>query len=161
MKLRKLEKKDAPLMLEWMHDASVTNWLQADFKHMTIENCLGFIERSKDETQDLHLAIVDDEDNYMGTVSLKHIENHKAEFAIVVRAEASVKGYASFGMKEIIRIGLEERQLKNIYWCVSPNNQRAIKFYNKNGYKQVTTDRINTVYYTQTQIDEFIWYLVE
>ena len=31
MRLRMLEKKDAPLMLEWMHDISVVGDLKADF----------------------------------------------------------------------------------------------------------------------------------
>lgn len=41
-----------------------------------------------DTRKNLHLAIVDENDEYMGTVSLKNIEEDKAEFAITVRKNA-------------------------------------------------------------------------
>ncbi len=145
MKLRKLEKKDASLMLEWMHDESVSGKLQADFASKTIDDCYTFIERSSDMRENMHLAIVDDTDTYMGTVSLKNIRNQAAEFAIVVRKAAMGKGYAKLAMTEMIRIGLEDLKLKAVYWCVSPENYRAIRFYEKNGYKTVNADDLKEI----------------
>lgn len=140
MRLRKLELKDAPLMLEWMHDETVIKDMQADFSSKTLEDCNLFILSSKDTRKNLHLAIVDENDEYMGTVSLKNIEEGKAEFAITVRKCAMGKGYSRFGMREIIRIGLEEMNLSRIYWYVDKNNQRAIKFYDKNGYQRISPE---------------------
>ena len=48
MRLRKLELKDAPLMLEWMHDETVVKDMQADFSSKTLEDCNHFILSSKD-----------------------------------------------------------------------------------------------------------------
>ena len=101
MRLRNLELKDAPLMLEWMHDKSVVKDMQADFLSKTLEDCYIFILSSKDTQKNLHLAIVAETDEYMGTVSLKNIEEDKAEFAITVRKNAMGKGYALFGMKKL------------------------------------------------------------
>lgn len=140
MRLRKLELKDAPLMLEWMHDETVVKDMQADFSSKTLEDCNHFILSSKDTHKNLHLAIVDENDEYMGTVSLKNIEEDKAEFAIAVRKYAMRKGYSRFGMREIIRIGLEDMSLSSIYWYVDKNNQRAIKFYDKNGYQRISPE---------------------
>ena len=42
--LRKLEKKDAPLMIEWMHDQDVNCNFRADFAHMTLEQSQNFVE---------------------------------------------------------------------------------------------------------------------
>lgn len=92
MRLRKLELKDAPLMLEWMHDETVVKDMQADFSSKTLEDCNHFFLSSKDIRKNLHLAIVDENDEYMGTVSLKNIEEDKAEFAITVRKYAMGKG---------------------------------------------------------------------
>ena len=36
MKLRKLEAKDAPFMLEWMHDEDVVRYMRRDFMSMTL-----------------------------------------------------------------------------------------------------------------------------
>lgn len=137
MKLRKLQLKDAPFMLEWMHDKSVVENMQTDFASKTIEDCENFIRAANSTIHDLHLAIVDENDIYMGTVSLKHIENNTAEFAITVRKSAMGKGYSHFGMVEILRVGLEELGLDRIYWCVSSNNKRAVRFYDKNGYQRI------------------------
>ena len=39
-----------------------------------IEDCKKIIEMSQKEEKDLHMAIVNDDDIYMGSVSLKHID---------------------------------------------------------------------------------------
>ena len=137
MRLRRLESKDAPLMLEWMHDPSVVEYMNADFASMKAEDCEAFIQSAKDTTRDLHMAIVDENDTYMGTVSLKNIDGKTAEFAITVRKEAMGKGFSKYGMREIIRIAFEELGLEKVYWCVNHENKRAIRFYDKNGYDRV------------------------
>lgn len=158
MKLRDLEQKDASLMLEWMHDSSVTKYLQTNFAEKSQKDCERFIINAKKSLKDLHKAIVDEQDTYMGTVSLKNITSKDAEFAITVRTCAMGKGYSSFGMREIIRLGFEELNLKYIYWCVSRNNQRAIHFYDKSGYQRIKTPPANLKGYTKQQIDSYLWY---
>lgn len=162
MKLRKLEEKDAKLMLEWMHDKSVVEFMGANFEAKTIDDCNNFINAAQNTDTDLHLAIVDDKDEYMGTVSLKHVNKIEltAEFAITVRKTAMGKGFSGYGMREIIRIGLEEMGLQKIYWCVAAINARAVKFYDKNGYKR-TTDVPDSIAeaYTPEQLETFIWYV--
>ena len=161
MKLRKLELKDAPLMLEWMHDKSVVKDLRTNFSAKTMEDCENFIKNSWNDTSNWNVAIVDKEDIYMGTVSLKNIKETSAEFGITIRACAMGKGYSIWAMKEILRIGFEERGIKKIYWCVSPNNKRAVRFYDKNGFDRVEAKELDMIEgYTQEQIDAYVWYLV-
>lgn len=136
MHLRKLEAKDVPLMLEWMHDPSVVEFLQADFASKTITDCQAFIEEAQNLKDHIHLAITSDNDVYMGTVSLKNIHDGAAEFAICMRACAMGKGYSTDAMREIIDFG-KILGIDTIFWCVSMNNIRAIHFYDKNGYRQV------------------------
>lgn len=137
MHLRRLELKDASLMLEWMHDASVTGYMKADFRNKTLADVESFIQASWDNEKDVHLAIASDNDVYMGTVSLKHIENGSAEFAIAVRAEAMGHGYSWYAMKEILRIAFHEMGLASVYWCVSRANMRAVRFYDKHNFNEV------------------------
>lgn len=135
MRLRKLERRDAPFMLEWMHDRDVVKDMMADFASKTIEDCQNFIEMAQEEKEHLHLAVVDDSDEYMGTVSLKNIclVDGYAEFAITVRKCAMGLGFSKYAMEEIIRIGFEQIGLQSIYWDVSKKNARAIRFYEKMG----------------------------
>ena len=162
MKLRKLELKDAPLMLEWMHDESVVAKLAANFAAKTIDDCRNFIAASQNDGKDLHLAIVDEDDTYMGTVSLKHIDRTAgtAEFAITVRAAAMGKGFSHFGMDSILKMGIEELGLSAIYWCVSPKNQRAVRFYDKHGYTRITEVPAEILSAYPADM-ELIWYVYE
>jgi diamine N-acetyltransferase len=169
MNLRKLKQKDAPFMLEWMHDPFVTRFLWADFASKTIEDCKMFIELSQNSHINIHMAVTDDNDTYMGTASLKNINNDTAEFAIVMRREAMGGGYSKYGMNEIIHIGLDKLKLNLVYWFVLPENKRAVKFYDKNGYKRVENimdcDSMITVFnrkeYQEIKTRNYIWYIVK
>ena len=159
MRLRNLELKDAPLMLEWMHDENVVEKLRGNFKEKTIEDCNNFIKDSENKERDIHLAIVSDEDEYMGTVSLKNIDrgNNSAEFAITVRKFAMGRGYSWYGMEEIIRKGFEEYGLESIYWCVSKNNKRAVRFYDKHNFHEAV-DISESILNRYKNIDNLKWY---
>lgn len=160
MRLRKLELKDAPLMLEWMHDKSVVEDLRTNFLTKTIEDCENFIKNSWNDCDNWNVAIVDDEDTYMGTVSLKNIKETSAEFGITVRSCAMGKGYAIWAMAEALRIGFEERGVQKIYWCVSPENKRAVRFYDKNEFARIDAKDLGMIEgYTQEQIAAYVWYI--
>ena len=159
VELRKLKGKDAPLMLEWMHDENVIQNMGTDFRNKTVEDCIAFIENSAEDSDSVHRAIVDGEDEYLGTVSLKNIDNGLAEFAIAIRRKAMGTGASRLAMQQIITYGFEVLHLKRIYWCVSPLNKRAIRFYDKNGYQRI--DSPNCVKgYTESQVNTFVWYAV-
>lgn len=159
MYLRKLELKDAPLMLAWMHDKSVTEKLHADFASKTMDDAENFIKSSWDNKNDLHLAIASDSDEYMGTVSLKHIEDGSAEFAITVRAESMGKGYSWFGMESIIEKAFEDLGLECVYWCVSKDNPRAVRFYDKHNFHEAL-DIPKKVLERYDGMDDLKWYSV-
>lgn len=162
MKLRKLEKRDAPLMLEWMHDESVVGDLHANFTEKTITDCLDFIEMSRSDSENIHLAIVSDEDEYMGTVSLKHVnyEMRNAEFAITVRKSAMGKGYSWYGMNAIMEKAFGEYGLQCVYWCVSRKNKRAVRFYDKHGFSEANA-LPQEIYDAYKDMDGLKWYAVE
>lgn len=161
MYLRKLEQKDAPLMLSWMHDEGVVENLHTNFASKTLEDCEKFIDLAQDTTNDTHFAIASDEDVYMGTVSLKYInrETLSAEFAITVRQEAMGRGYSWFGMKEIIRRAFEEFELESVYWCVSRKNKRAVRFYDKHNFHEAL-DISQEILKRYEGVDDLKWYSV-
>ena len=157
MTLRKLQMKDAPLMLEWMHDDMVVRFLRGDFVNKTEADCLGFISSAQDEEESIHLAIVNDQDEYMGTVSLKHIQGDTAELGIALRACAMGKDYAFYGLKEILEYGSKNRGINSAYWCVDPENHRALRFYEKHGFRRCNPPAL-AFYYTDEEKNRFIWY---
>lgn len=161
MRLRKLELKDASLILEWMHDKDVTQNLRANFTSKTLEDAERFIEGSNDFSKNINLAIVSDMDEYMGMVSLKNIERvtNSAEFAITVRKSAMGHGYSWFGMIEIIKKAFDEFNLECIYWCVSRDNARAVRFYDKHNFHEAV-DLPQNVLEDYRDVPNLKWYSV-
>lgn len=161
MYLRELDEKDALLMLEWMHDEEITKNLFANFASKTLEDAMSFIKKSKDDKNNIHFAIANDEDEYMGTVSLKHVDYKKltAEFAITVRKCAMHKGYSWYGMKSIIEKAFHEFGLESVYWCVSKSNLRAVRFYDKHNFHEALDISAETLKRYEG-IDNLKWYSV-
>lgn len=161
MKLRKLKLKDAPLMLEWMHDQDVTRDLRNNFTSKTIDDCRNFISNSANNKKNVHYAVASNKDEYMGTVSLKDIDSKSksAEFGIVVRKAAMGAGYSWFAMTSIFKIAFEQLGLDFVYWCVSKCNKRACRFYDKHHFsilKDVPTFALERY----KGITNLRWYLV-
>ena len=159
MRLRNLELKDAPLMLEWMHDESVVGKLKGNFIEKTLADAESFILASANKEKNIHLAIVSDEDEYMGTVSLKNVEDGSAELSIVTRRCAMTRGYAWYGMEEIIRLAFEEFRLESVYWCVSRENERAVRFYDKHNFHEAL-DIPSSVLERYKGMENLKWYSV-
>lgn len=147
-------------MLEWMHDRNVTENLRANFASKTLSDAKAFIEQSWQDAKNVHMAIVSDEDEYMGTVSLKNIEDDKAEFAITVRSKAMGRGYSWYGMESIIKLAFEKLGLNEVYWCVSRDNARAVRFYDKHGFCE-KNDVSSNILERYVEIPNLKWYSVQ
>ena len=134
--IRKLRMEDAPAMYEWMHDESVVKNLQADFMSFGMEKVQSFIEENSEpdlSSTNVNYAIVDVDDNYVGTISLKNIDhkNKNAEYAIVTSAKAHGKGYAKKASMDILKVAFDDIGLERVYLYVSTENVAANKFYQK------------------------------
>ncbi len=135
--LRELRECDAAGMLEWMQDPNISCFFRFDAASMTIEKCIDYIHSANEESDCRHFAIVDENDIYLGTISLKEInsEDGSAEYAISTRSCAHGTGAAMQATKEIIRIAFEELGLNRVYLNVLTDNLRANAFYRKAGFQ--------------------------
>ena len=141
IRLRPLEIKDAPYMLEWMHDPETRKYFQRDMGSTTAEEaerfCASAGEQGKpEEGGSLHFAIVDEADEYLGTISLKSIslQNRNAEYAISVRKCAQGSGAAAEATRLLLEKAFGEYGLHRVYLNVFSDNLRAIRFYEKCGF---------------------------
>ena len=94
------------------------------------------------------MAIADDENRYMGTVSLKNIDSKYscAEFAITIRKCAMGKGFSKFAILKIVEIAFEELGLQTVYLNVYSENMKAIKCYEKCGFRRVLFEELKELY---------------
>ena len=84
----------------------------------------------------LHFAIVDISDEYLGTVSLKKIdlENSCAEYAICLRKKAQGKGIAYIATNKILKKAFNDYGLHRVYLNVFSDNTTAIQLYERCGF---------------------------
>ena len=136
MLLREPKEKDAQGMLSWMHDPASREIFANDFANFTLEKVLNFICHANDDEHNKNFVCVDDNDNYLGTVSLKNIDYSckNAEYAVSFCAAAHGTGAAKFATEEILKYAFETLDLERVYLNVIPDNVRANKFYQKMGF---------------------------
>lgn len=162
MKLRELRLEDAPLMLEWMMDADLTSGFHSDYSSKTLQDAENFILAAQSSRTERHFAVVNDEDTYMGTVSLRSIDHDEgnAEFVFVVRRTALSKGYALHGMLEALDIAFNSIGLNSVYWRVKESNSRAIRFFEKHGFKMLDEDVPPNILSKHTKESDSVWFAV-
>lgn len=121
-------------MLEWMRDSSIMQC----FRFRTVPSQIQAEEfvTSSFTAHTRHYAVVDRNDEYQGTISLKEIDkdNKTAEYAVAMRQCAQGTGAAREATEEILLTAFEELALKRVYLNVLANNLRACKFYEKFGF---------------------------
>lgn len=141
MKIRPLKYEDAYGMLEWMSDKEVYTKYAYSFEKLELNEVLKFIEEANQlenstESKQIHYAIADDNDSYLGTISLKNIDaiNLSAEYAICLKRSAHGTGIAEEATDKLLETAFSKLKLNRIYLNVFSDNTRAIKFYEKYGF---------------------------
>ncbi len=126
-------------MLEWMQDPEITRFFRFDASSVTLDSCLNFIRSADSQPDAAHFAIVDENDEYLGTISLKNIDTEKlcAEYAISTRKKAHGTGTAMQATKLILEYAFDTLGLERVYLNVLAENGRANAFYRKAGFSFV------------------------
>ena len=161
--IRNLRESDAAAMYEWMHDSSVVENLQTDFMSFGMDKVETFIQNNKEPDYDsdaLHFAICDENDNYVGTISLKDIDrkNKRAEYAISTCKSAHGKGYAGKATADILRVAFDVLGLEKVYLYVSVDNIAANKFYKKMGFVEEGVFRKHLM--IKGKLSDIRWYSI-
>lgn len=139
VRLRQLQSKDHIGMLEWMHDLDMVRYFRTDMLTKTEKDVLEFINQADIvplNGRSVHYAIVEEEDEYLGTISLKSInlKDRNAEYAISLRRSAQGRKVAYAATKELLDIAFNKFDLERIYLNVLSENKRAIRLYEKCGF---------------------------
>lgn len=163
VRLRELEKKDALLMLEWMHDPEIQKGFKKNMLGMTLEKAEKFCCSSKIPHQiidgeSIHFAIVNLKDEYLGTISLKDINlsDRTAEYAITTRRCAHGRGYAKKATGLLLKKAFKDYGLHRVYLNVFSDNIAAIKLYEKSGFKYEGEFREH--FYINGEYKNWKWY---
>lgn len=151
--------EDAEIFAEWMNDFQITDYTGRSHKIITLEAEKEYLEKSINA--ECNFAIVTLENNKLiGTIGIEKIDymNRTGTLGIFIGDKNyRNNGYGTEAIKLILEYGFHYMNLNNIDLSVMEFNERAIKCYEKCGFKEVGRRRkskfINNKYYDIIRMD--------
>lgn len=151
--------EDVEIFTEWMNDFYVTDYTGRSYMTVTLQAEKEYLERA--DKNENTFAIIDIEtDKMIGTVGLHEVDhiNRTATLGIFIgNRDYWSKGYGTEAIRLILDFGFNYLNLKNIDLALMEFNQRALKCYQKCGFKEIGRRRkckfINGKYYDSILMD--------
>jgi len=136
VRLRPITEADLPNYVRWFNDPEVTDFLMRE-PGMTLEQEREWFQRiSSPDYLSLILAIEVNRRHIGGTGLHMHDDGFSANFGIHIGEKSCWrKGYGTAATREMLRIGFEERDLHRIQLEAWAANPRAIRCYEKCGFR--------------------------
>ncbi|MBQ8815910.1 MAG: GNAT family N-acetyltransferase [Lachnospiraceae bacterium] len=137
--LRPMTEEDADVIVAWRNNPELKKFFisQADF---TREGHLKWFKTMKESGRACQMMICDKKDGKpLGSVDIKDIdkEHRKGEYGIFIGdEEARGRGIGTEAARLMIQYGFEVLGLHRIYLRALAGNERAIRSYEKAGFKQ-------------------------
>ncbi|UCH34925.1 MAG: GNAT family N-acetyltransferase [Armatimonadota bacterium] len=135
--LRPITEEDLPDRVRWFNDPGVTEWLVREGGERTLEQEREWFARiSSPECTQMVLAI-EAAGHHIGATALHFSDDAPiATFGIVIGEKSRWgHGWGIAATREMLRIGFEERGLHRIQLEVWAGNPRAIRCYEKCGFR--------------------------
>lgn len=151
--------EDVEIFTEWMNDFFVTDYIGRSSNTVTLQEEKTFLEKAdNDKTV---FAIIDiEKDEMIGTVGLHEIDNinRTATLGIFIGNQNYwSKGYGTEAIQLILDFGFNYLNLNNVELSLMEFNKRALKCYEKCGFKEIGRRRkcrfINGNYYDSISMD--------
>ena len=151
--------EDVEIFTEWMNDFYVTDYTGRSYQNVTLQEEKQYLENM--EKGKNTFAIIDIEtDKMIGTVGLHEVDhiNRTATLGIFIgNRDYWSKGYGTEAIRLILDFAFNYLNLNNIELALMEFNQRALKCYQKCGFKEIGRRRkckfINGKYYDSILMD--------
>lgn len=138
--LRPLERDDAPTLVPWINDSDVTRTLLA-YRPMNLQNEEDFIDslyKSHNDEMVVGIAIKQT-DQLIGVTGFHRADqrNRHTSFGIMIGEKTQWnKGYGTEATALMVKYAFETLNLNRVWLHVYDRNQRAVKAYEKVGFKK-------------------------
>lgn len=150
--------EDVEIFTQWMNDFYITDYTGRSHQVVTLQAEKEYLESGGDKNT---FVIIDaQKDKMIGTIGLHKIDNinRTATLGIFIgNRDYWSKGYGTEAIQLLLDFGFNYLNLKNIDLAVMEFNQRAVKCYEKCGFKEIGRRRkckfINGKYYDSILMD--------
>jgi len=137
VRLRPAEERDLPKFVEWLADPEVTRWLAAMGDPPTLEDEIEWYEAKRSDPNNVLWSIETIEGRLIGNVELRVVpQANRAELGIAIQDMSQwSKGYGTETVRLVLHYGFEELELNRIELTADEKNHRAIRCYEKCGFR--------------------------
>ncbi len=158
--LSPLNSNDAEKFTEWLNDFETTDYIGKSDSVMTVDEERKFLERELNPNARCFVIVTLENDEAIGTVSLEKISgiHRTAALGIFIgNKDYRDKGYGTEAIKLVLDYGFNYLNLNSIRLDLMEFNERALKCYQKCGFKEYGRQRkcrfVNGKYYDIIAMD--------
>lgn len=156
MLIRKIEKSDLQLRVDWMNSPKIYSNMHFDLP-VLLENTIRWFEKnqSNDCRSDVCFVEKDEVVAFGGLTSIDKLVK-KAELYIFVNPDSHKSGIGTQATKLLCQYGFEELDLHKIYLLTNENNTAAIRVYQKCGF--VLEGRLRDEYWVEDRYMDRLYF---
>ncbi len=136
-RLRAIEREDLPTFVRWMNDPEVRQYLEIYLPMSMAEEEQWFEAHLKDDTSRI-FGIESEDGRLIGNVGLGDLDwkNRNAHLGIVIaEKERWGRGYGTDAIRALLDFAFNQMNLHRVYLSVFDFNERAIRCYEKCGFR--------------------------
>ena len=123
--------------LEMVNDFdNVRRYISSDLTKYSYEGEVAWVKKKLDNKDLCYSMIEKSSKKFIGNIELMNVHDKQAELGISITGSMQDKGYGTEAIKSIIRFAFKQLELEMIYLNVFKKNLRAIRCYEKVGFKQ-------------------------
>jgi RimJ/RimL family protein N-acetyltransferase len=138
VQLRPVTPSDFARMVTWSQDSEVTRYLDADYP-ADIGECPDWLQKARSNRHAQLFAIVTNDAELIGDIELDNITWRSGDAELRIRiGERHLwdKGYGTDAVRTLLEHGFRHMSLSRIYLRVFSANARAIRCYEKAGFRK-------------------------
>lgn len=131
-----LSKNELEIVRKWRNHQKIRKWMYSEHE-ITKKEHLNFIKSLKTDKRNFYFIILKNE-TYLGVIYINRldIKNRHAYFGIYANPEEKIKDAGKILGKILLKLTFEYLKLHSLKLEVLENNERAIRFYKKLGFKE-------------------------
>ena len=137
-RIRPLRYEDLDILMEWDNDPELQRLTGRKFS--AEDEMTRWWESIEHDRSRLAVAIVDDSGRFIGDIELENVtwRAGEAELRIAIGDKSCWnRGYGTEALREIAQFAFAHLRLQSLYLRVSDKNLRAIRSYQKAGFRKV------------------------
>ncbi len=135
--LRPILESDLSDYVRWLNDPDVTEFMQIESGGHTLATARAWLEQFSGPSSASRAWAIEADGRHIGNCNLtSHGPGHSAHYGIMIGDKAAWgKGYGTAATRQALHIGFTEMGLHRVYLDTDARNFRAIRCYEKSGFR--------------------------